>query len=205
MPSGIYCILNSVNDKVYIGSAANLAKRRWVHFEQLRNRVHKNPHLQNAFTKYAEDAFSFHVLEVISNKAELTRSEQFWLDVFNPSETYNIARTAGSNLGRRFSEDSKRKLSAGVRSRGIDWIKKVSAASIASWRDPDSRSRRLSKMGSAEVRNKISAASKRQWSDTAARQKLVAAAKKRWANPENRKQQAERTKAFFAKKRLWSP
>lgn len=44
--SGIYRIINVINNKFYIGSAINLRKRRNTHFEQLNNNKHHSIYLQ---------------------------------------------------------------------------------------------------------------------------------------------------------------
>jgi excinuclease UvrABC nuclease subunit len=47
MKSGIYCIKNIINDKMYIGSAVNLKTRRYEHFHFLTKNKHHNRHLQS--------------------------------------------------------------------------------------------------------------------------------------------------------------
>ena len=54
---GIYRILNTINNKFYIGSSVNLRKRLYEHRRLLRLGKHENYHLQNAFTKYGEENF----------------------------------------------------------------------------------------------------------------------------------------------------
>ena len=51
---GIYKITNLKNNKGYIGQSTDI-KTRWInHKRELRNNIHRNPHLQNAFNKYGE-------------------------------------------------------------------------------------------------------------------------------------------------------
>lgn len=59
----IYCITNTVNGKRYVGSAHDLRGRWRHHLWSLRGGCHHNPHLQHAFLKYGELAFSLSVLE----------------------------------------------------------------------------------------------------------------------------------------------
>lgn len=61
--SGIYSIRNTINGKIYVGSAVNLYKRRLNHLSTLRRNTHKNPHLQASFNKHGEDSFEFITLE----------------------------------------------------------------------------------------------------------------------------------------------
>jgi len=54
--SGIYKILNTVNNKFYIGSAVNLNSRFRTHKANLINNKHPNKHLQAAFNKYGANS-----------------------------------------------------------------------------------------------------------------------------------------------------
>lgn len=108
MASGIYQIRNQVNGNRYIGSAVNIRKRWQEHVSGLRNRRHHSRYLQRAFDKYGESAFLFEVLERVEPEALVAR-EQHFLDVLAPE--YNIASTAGSQLGCRRSLESRRKMS----------------------------------------------------------------------------------------------
>jgi len=107
--SGVYQITNQVNGKHYIGSAVNLKRRHTQHQSALRHGRHKNPHLQAAWHKYGESAFGFTVLEYVEDSALLIPREQHFFDMLNPE--YNIAPNAGSNLGRRFSAEIRKKVS----------------------------------------------------------------------------------------------
>lgn len=53
---GIYAIENKINHKRYYGSTANWTSRKNEH---INGRKNKNPHLQAAWNKYGEDAFTF--------------------------------------------------------------------------------------------------------------------------------------------------
>lgn len=102
--SGIYQILCVPTGKVYIGSAVNL-RRRWMeHRKYLRGGRHGNPYLQRAWDKYGESSFAFSVLALVPADL-LLETEQQWIDATrccSPDFGYNIAPTAGSNLGRVF-------------------------------------------------------------------------------------------------------
>lgn len=106
--SGIYAIVNTINDKCYIGSAVNLRKRWEFHKWQLNVSKHHSKHLQNAWLKYSERFFIFTVLELVE-KSELIVREQFWIDDLKPE--YNICQIAGSVLGREVSVETRVKLS----------------------------------------------------------------------------------------------
>lgn len=61
--AGIYCIINTVNNKRYIGSAVNLYERIRQHYHELISNIHFNTHLQKSFIKYGVDNFNVEVIE----------------------------------------------------------------------------------------------------------------------------------------------
>jgi len=109
MSSGIYQIENQVNGKRYIGSSVNIESRWSVHLALLRHGKHDNQHLQRAFDKYGESAFAFTILEDVEEFSQLIECEQHYLDTSSPE--YNIAPTAGSSIGVRHNEETRRKMS----------------------------------------------------------------------------------------------
>lgn len=107
--SGIYEIVNKVNGKRYVGSAVNLGQRWRQHRCELGKGRH-NPHLQNAWRKHGELAFSFWVLEFVDDRSSLLQREQHYIDSLCPE--YNCAVVAGSNFGVKFGEEVRRKMAA---------------------------------------------------------------------------------------------
>src|SRR6266581_8275853 len=104
---GIYKITCTVNNKIYIGSAVNLRRRRKEHFSDLRCNKHVNPYMQHAWNKYGEDAFVFEVWELVLPMS-LTAREQYWLNKLKPfgKKGFNIDREAGSPLGRKHTPEA---------------------------------------------------------------------------------------------------
>ena len=84
---GVYCIINTVNQKRYVGSSINCYLRTMDHRAELRSGVHANPHLQSAFKKYGEDAFVFELLEKCEPDKRIER-EKFYIDLLHPE--YNL-------------------------------------------------------------------------------------------------------------------
>lgn len=114
---GIYGILNVVNKKVYIGSAVNLKNRNNTHISALNNNKHWNKYLQAAWNSYGCDNFEFHVLEYVEDKTSLTKREQHYINYFGSFDRergYNLSPTAGSPLGVKHTEETKRKM-------GLTW------------------------------------------------------------------------------------
>lgn len=112
--SGIYEILNTVSGDRYIGQASNFTKRWSRHRRMLQRGNHDNQHLQNAWNKYGECAFSFRVVERCE-KAVITAAEQRWMDFHQP--VYNKAPAAGSRVGVPSSPETRAKISAAHKGR----------------------------------------------------------------------------------------
>jgi len=112
---GIYVVRVAGTDKAYVGSAMSLSVRWQRHRAALRAGRHCNPHLQRAWDKYGEDAFSCEALEFVVDPMGLIRAEQRWIDEFNPD--MNICRQAGSTLGLKPSDRAKAALALGPASR----------------------------------------------------------------------------------------
>lgn len=99
---GIYKIINNETGQFYVGSSTDLRRRARAHRNQLRKSKHPNPHLQNAWNKYGEDAFEFVVIETCDPENVLD-IEQSYLDAFaNSNSTYNIATNSYSGMGGRY-------------------------------------------------------------------------------------------------------
>lgn len=66
--AGVYAIINTVNDKVYIGQSVDMRKRLKKHRGQLEQGTHSNISLQNDVNKYGLDKLCFEILETIDVK-----------------------------------------------------------------------------------------------------------------------------------------
>lgn len=86
----IYKITNIINGKCYIGQAKDYKVRFQGHKLQLRKNEHENQHLQYAWNKYGEDAFTFEVLEFAEDYNE---REKYYIKLYNSTDEaygYNI-------------------------------------------------------------------------------------------------------------------
>jgi group I intron endonuclease len=106
---GVYKIQSIIKpERCYIGSTINIGSRLKTHFKALRNNLHHSNKLQNHYNKYgAEDLQLFILLEC--NKENILKEEQYFINSLRPY--FNICRVAGSPLGVKRSEETKKKLS----------------------------------------------------------------------------------------------
>lgn len=108
MLSGIYLIVNILNNKVYIGSSCNTRNRWRLHVNQLNNNKHHSIILQRAWNKYSSEQFVFTIFENCEPDQLLIR-EQYWIDILKPE--YNICKTAGSPLGHKHTKEFRENIS----------------------------------------------------------------------------------------------
>jgi len=85
--TGIYKIVNTENDKTYIGSSVDIDRRWKEHKSRLRHDRHGNQHLSNSWDKYGEDSFELQIIELI-DKEDLVVRERYYINKLQPE--YNI-------------------------------------------------------------------------------------------------------------------
>lgn len=117
--SGVYAIINVLNNKKYIGSTSNMRKRYRQHYNLLNKQLHPNCILQRAFNKYGEKHFKFRILEVCENIREtLLTIEQRYIDELGD---YNLSKTAkgcsGCNTGHEISTEHRKIIAESNRNR----------------------------------------------------------------------------------------
>lgn len=117
MKSGIYHIINLVNNKVYVGGSCNLNERKNLHNSLLRRKKHHSIYLQRAYNKYGKSNFKFIVIEYTdADEGILLSREQYWIDYYNSSNKlfgYNMQPIAGRTIrihNYYHSEETKEKI-----------------------------------------------------------------------------------------------
>lgn len=114
MQSGIYLIGNTLDNRVYIGSASNLYKRFYNHSGDLLKKNHPNRYLQNFCNKHGLNTLFFKVLEFCERKREILRiREQHYIDFYKPIAPigFNICPTAETSFGIKMSQEARKHLS----------------------------------------------------------------------------------------------
>jgi group I intron endonuclease len=97
---GVYAILNTLNQFVYVGSTTNprggIKERVSRHLRELKKGTHHSTILQKHFDRYGEEIFEVLVLETCLPD-EARALEQFWLDLIgigSDNKSYNICHKA---------------------------------------------------------------------------------------------------------------
>lgn len=101
MTSGIYEILNTANNKRYIGSSIDVERRLTNHRDLLKRAKHFNKHLQSAYDKYDKDSFQFKLI-VVCSKDDLEFYEELIIISYKANQRefgYNIREVSKSNRG----------------------------------------------------------------------------------------------------------
>lgn len=107
--SCIYEILCTENGRKYIGSAVDADKRWVMHVTQLASGRHHSKHLQRAWDKYGEDAFSFRIVERCDRESLIAR-EQHYIDTLKPE--FNSRPNAASQLGWKPTDEARARMRA---------------------------------------------------------------------------------------------
>lgn len=132
---GIYKIVNSINNKLYIGSSNDIKSRISSHKNKLKKGKHHSIKLQRAVNKYGICSFVFEIIEEC-NIDELLTKEQYYINLFDSyNNGYNSTQFAGRPmLGKKHTDEAKKKISNHLKTRTGDknsfFGKKHSSTSI---------------------------------------------------------------------------
>jgi len=104
--------VNTLNNKIYIGSAVNILKRFTQHRHLLNNNKHFNIHLQSSWNNYGENSFIFEIIEECTLD-DLYLKEEYFIKKYNTINNkfgYNKRVDCKTNLGIKLSNETREKL-----------------------------------------------------------------------------------------------
>ena len=176
--SGVYCWVNLINGKYYIGSGVELNVRVSDYFQNSYLKNKNNLPIVKAILKYGLGNFALVILE-FTDKENLLSREDHYLKSLSPE--YNILENAGNSLGYKHTLESIKKITDSVNSR-LEELREW-ASERKGEKNPF-----FGKTHTAEAISKISEAKKGHITSSETRTKLSNAAKK-W--------QIEKNKSLF--------
>jgi hypothetical protein len=97
--AGIYCIMNVVTGKKYLGSSINIKSRIRTHFSLLNNNKHGNSYLQRSFNKHGAQCFIWGVIEFCDASITIEREQYYINSITDWKAYYNTRVIAESNAG----------------------------------------------------------------------------------------------------------
>lgn len=108
--SGVYCLVNKINNHTYVGSSIHLANRmkNYLNTSFIKSSLNANMPIIKALTKYDHSNFSLWILEYVDIK-NLTAKETFYITNIMPY--YNILKQGYSSLGYVHTKETKKLLS----------------------------------------------------------------------------------------------
>lgn len=131
---GIYCIINTKNNKKYIGKSKNIYKIMYQHrYDILNDRYrNENHYFRSSVKKYGIDCFKYYVLEECTI-SEASEKELYWIDILNTTNRdfgFNLRRDSSTGMivsnetSIKISERLKKEWANGVRDGHSEKIKK---------------------------------------------------------------------------------
>ena len=109
--SGIYGIRHDASGRIYVGSSNNVRKRLNQHLRALVGKRHHSRHLQRAWNKHGQEAFTSILLEKVEARKMLGVREQNWMDHFSAQKRiFNSAPVAESTRDYKWTESQKNKI-----------------------------------------------------------------------------------------------
>ena len=211
----VYAIIHRQREEAYVGCSARIEVRWTEHKRQLTLSQHSSPRLQAAWDKDGETAFMFTVLAVLTDvpHASAKRAELEWI---NEIGSYNEVKADPVNQKFVLPEPLRAQLAKQNRARGKtpEQRQNMRQHSLRRWADPELRKPMLAGIlsgngfykGMPSVRSpeQIAAGAEKMkevWADPKRNAKLKARQESRWKDPEAKARQAEKMRAYHARRR----
>jgi len=112
--SGIYCIQNNINKKMYIGKSENIHRRLLEHFRHLNRGTSGSTYLQHAWNKYGQENFDVYLIEVCGQEI-IEEMERYYIKKYNTNNDsfgYNLTDGGDGISGYRWSDEARERRSA---------------------------------------------------------------------------------------------
>jgi predicted GIY-YIG superfamily endonuclease len=188
--SGIYLWTNKVNGKSYIGSSVDLTRRLRQYYGKKILTCKYISLIYQALSKHGHDKFSLGIIEYCEAE-DLIKREQYYLDLLKPE--YNIHQVAGSPLGHKYSEYTKKAMrtSALGRLHSMETRDKIAKAGIGRIFSEESRA----KIGVSRLGCKHTEETKAKMKDKAIGRKQSEEARQKIAASRTGRKHTEETKA----------
>lgn len=175
----IYKIVNSINDKIYVGQTTRNIRERFYEHKKTSNPC---VFLKQAMQKYGKDKFSISLIETVSSIEEANERESYWISLYNSTNGnygYNFC-SGGQGNPSPCSPKTKEKLSIAMlgnknpnfgTKKSAEWKSIISAANKGK-KLSEERKKKLSEMNtgflnpnfglkrSSETKAKMSASQK---------------------------------------------
>lgn len=110
MKTGIYAIINTCNNKIYIGQSKNIKNRINRHKSELKHNKHRNLYLQREFNKYGAQCFSFKVLE-FCDADKLNEAEGRYIKLYNSTDYNNGFNATYGGENTQWTDEARKKRS----------------------------------------------------------------------------------------------
>lgn len=109
LKSGIYKIVNNINNKHYIGQSKDINMRFKQHKSENYRKHYCDKALYKAFDKYNIENFSFNVIEFCQTN-RLDKREIYWIDYYDSYKNGYNRTLGGSNIKlKKLSDYTKKK------------------------------------------------------------------------------------------------
>lgn len=168
----MYCITNLINGKRYVGITTKTINDRWK--EHCNKRKTTRSLIKNAIYKYGKESFVIGEIEQQDSIESLFEREKFWIVTLNSHYIegfgYNMTYGGDGNLGYRFTDEQRKRMSESRRGESNGFFGKVHSDEIKKkfsqqrkgrkltqeWKDAIGRGQ-SGKVNSSETRAKMSA------------------------------------------------
>ncbi len=94
--SAVYFIVNTINNKLYVGSSVNLYFRIRGHLSDAISKTKFKGIITRAIKKYGEESFEIYFYKYNITEKELRQKEKYWINLLKPE--YNIEKDPVSKL-----------------------------------------------------------------------------------------------------------